>query len=62
MTKNDTATFVVKELLNAGTLHSCLNCENWLVLSGKCEKFGATPPAEVIVFSCGNDWEFNIPF
>lgn len=51
-----------KQMIEAGTFQSCLNCDQFKVKENKCEKFGVTPPAEVIVFSCGKDWALDIPF
>lgn len=39
---------------------SCLNCVNWY--EDKCHLFKTTPPPEVIVFSCLEAWEADIPF
>jgi hypothetical protein len=39
---------------------SCLNCVNWY--EDKCTLFKAVPPPEVIVFSCLEAWEADIPF
>jgi hypothetical protein len=41
---------------------SCLNCG--LFDAGKeiCRNWGVRPPAEIIVFSCIEEWEKDIPF
>lgn len=41
---------------------SCLNCDHWDEKGETCKKFKARPPAETIVFSCGQHWEPDIPF
>ncbi len=58
----DVANRFHKQAINDGIFQSCLNCEQWKTKENKCEKFGVTPPAEVIVFSCGKDWMIDIPF
>lgn len=49
-------------LFVTSTAHSCLNCEHWLDDGQICGLFKIRPPAEVIVFSCGESWEDQIPF
>jgi hypothetical protein len=62
MTSHEATSLVVRDLILYQSLHSCLNCENFDKPLNKCEKFGTTPPAEIIVFSCGMDWKDDIPF
>ncbi len=53
---------VLDRLLASDIIHSCINCGNWNPHDNKCFKWKQTPPANVIVYSCGNDWEPDIPF
>jgi hypothetical protein len=62
MTSHEATSIVVRDFIKFQSLHSCLNCMNFVERLNKCEKFNATPPAETIVFSCGADWEDDIPF
>jgi hypothetical protein len=39
---------------------SCLNCSYWM--DNKCGKFNSVPPPEIIVFSCVDEYEEDIPF
>lgn len=39
----------------------CLNCINWNARDETCAKFGARPPATIIVHGC-RDHENDIPF
>lgn len=45
-----------------GVLPSCINCDHWNELNETCTKFKLRPPAQVIVFSCGDDWIDLVPF
>ena len=42
---------------------NCLNCNLWNFDMNGCNKFQATPPPEIIVYSCEH-WEdaYDIPF
>lgn len=62
MTSHEAAKIVVRDLIATMSLHSCLNCENFDIQLNTCKKFGATPPAETILFSCGDAWVDDIPF
>ena len=62
MNNHEVATFIVKAFIRNGEMHSCDNCESWNRQSNKCDKFGITPPVEVILYSCGKDWVADIPF
>lgn len=56
------ATAFLKASINAGHVPSCINCINWDMKAETCTHYGARPPAEVIVFSCGDAWDIDIPF
>ena len=62
MTNHQAATFITKQFLAQFAMHSCVNCEEWNTAGNKCDKYGMTPPAETILFSCGRDWVACIPF
>lgn len=48
--------------IKAEIFPSCLNCDSWAKDGTEvCNKYKARPPADVIVFSCGQ-WEADIPF
>lgn len=49
-------------LIASEAFKSCLNCDHWDAKVEQCKKYNARPPAETIVFSCGNAWEAFIPF
>lgn len=50
-------------LIDNHSLPSCINCDWWDNSNNKCNKFNSTPPAEIIVKSCGADnWVPMIPF
>ena len=52
-----------RQMVKAQLAPSCLNCINFQrEPAEKCLKFNTLPPAEVIVFSCGDSWEADIPF
>lgn len=53
-----------REMIKRQVFSSCINCINH---SGKdpkasCLKYKTTPPPEVIVYSCGANWEGDLPF
>jgi len=50
-----------RELVKRQMIFSCLNCISFTA-AGKCLKYKATPPPTVIVYSCGPDWEGDLPF
>ena len=53
---------IVKDALARGTFHSCVSCMHYNHKVETCFKWQMKPPAKVIVFSCGKDWEDDIPF
>ena len=53
---------VVEEAIRRGNFHSCINCVHWSLNNDNCDKYRMRPPAKVIVYSCGKDWEDEIPF
>jgi hypothetical protein len=67
--KHEAVKVVVDFLVAAQRMRSCGNClhaNNNLYIkseeSFKCTKFGVVPPINVIFFSCGAEWEADIPF
>jgi hypothetical protein len=62
MTNQEAATFIVKSFIRNGEIHSCDNCDSWNRQKHICDKFGVTPPIEVILYSCGKGWCLDIPF
>lgn len=64
--KDLAAEIMHRRLIDSQEFHSCLNCANWAPrgdsrASEVCLLYKATPPAEVILFSCAS-WEPDIPF
>ena len=59
---HDIANRFHKQAIDHAIFQSCLNCDQFKVNENICQKFGVTPPAEVIVYSCGKDWAPDIPF
>lgn len=54
---------LIQRLLSSDIIHSCYNCGNFDPHLDRCNKWNTTPPARVIVFSCGKDgWIADIPF
>lgn len=53
-----------KVLVYNDSFPSCLNCAHFNIKNGEqCIKFGARPPVETIIFSCGvGNWEAGLPF
>ena len=58
----DASIIVHQEMLNRQVFRSCLNCESWDGKTEICLHFKTKPPAQVIVFSCGEQWLGEIPF
>lgn len=53
---------VTEQLIATDVIHSCINCGHWDQPKQLCTKYNMLPPAEVIVYSCGDDWFPDIPF
>ena len=53
-----------REMVRRQIFSSCVNCIDFNSKDPKasCLKYKATPPPEVIVFSCGAGWEGDLPF
>ena len=57
-----------KDLIFHQRFQSCLNCVHWYpapkgTAQGEmCLLYKARPPAETLVYSCGQGWEPDIPF
>jgi len=67
--KHEAVKTVVEFLIGAQRMRSCANClyaNNNIYTKEpdafKCTKFGVVPPINVILFSCGKEWEGDIPF
>lgn len=60
--KQQAAKVVVVHMMHTGLLPSCFTCEHFDRKVDRCDKFSIRPPAEVIIFSCGKDWSWDIPF
>jgi hypothetical protein len=50
-----------RELVERQLVASCINCISF-TNQGNCLKFKTAPPPKVIVFSCGPNWEGDLPF
>jgi hypothetical protein len=50
-----------EKMVRHNLLPSCVNCEHWQKKPEVCGFYGARPPAEVIVWGCG-EWQATIPF
>jgi len=50
-----------REMVDRQLISSCINCISF-TNQGKCLIYNATPPPAVIVFSCGPQWEGDLPF
>jgi hypothetical protein len=50
------------DLIRNQIVRSCLNCECFDKQKGECLEFKMRPPAEVIVFSCKENWIGETPF
>lgn len=54
---------LISKLMDKEMIRSCWNCGNFDSLIDRCNKWNTTPPARVIIFSCGKDgWIQDIPF
>lgn len=64
MNKRDATQMVVAEMVLHQQFQSCANClwQSSPETGFKCTKFNAVPPVKVILFSCGEGWEADIPF
>lgn len=51
-----------RELIKRQLIFSCVNCISFLPKDNTCLKYKAKPPPTVIVFSCGEGWEGDLPF
>lgn len=58
-----------RDLILYQRFQSCLNCAHWQPANGRgvsqgetCLRYKARPPAEVVVYSCGQGWDPDIPF
>jgi hypothetical protein len=58
----EVSNLLLDRLLGNDTIHSCLNCARFAHNTNTCLKWEQTPPAKVIVYSCGSGWEPDIPF
>lgn len=59
---HEAAKQTVLQMMHHGILQSCYTCEHFDRDKDICDKFVIRPPAEVIIFSCGKDWSWDIPF
>ena len=62
MTNHQAAEFITKSFIRNGEMHSCDNCDQWNRTTGKCDLFAITPPIEIILYSCGKHWCYDLPF
>lgn len=60
--EHEAARKTVLAMMHTGILHSCYTCEHFDRKVDSCDKFQTKPPAEVIIFSCGDDFSLDIPF
>ena len=51
---------VFQMLLDNHVIRSCLNCEHWT--DNQCALYKSVPPPKVIMFSCVEEWEPDVPF
>lgn len=53
-----------REMIKRQVFSSCINCIEYNARhpEASCMKYKATPPPEVIVYSCGASWEGDVPF
>lgn len=57
-----------RDLIYFQRFRSCLNCVHWQPgqkgssQGETCLLYKARPPAETVVYSCGQGWEADIPF
>ena len=56
----EAAKIMHQKMLNNGTFPSCLNCDHFT--TPVCSIYKVTPPPEIIVFSCEQNWVEVIPF
>lgn len=49
------------DLIRAGSIPTCTNCEHWDKIKQLCTRWKMLPPAEVIVTGC-EEWINEIPF
>lgn len=49
-------------MIKSEAFPSCLNCDNWREADETCKLYNARPPAQVVVYSCGQQWVADIPF
>ena len=49
-------------LVNHYIVQSCVNCAKFNPELEICKMVNQRPPARIIVFSCGEQWEIDIPF
>lgn len=50
------------ELVETLIIRSCLNCLHFEEAKEHCGIYNMRPPARVIVFSCKDQWEMDVPF
>lgn len=62
MDRIEVSNVLIDRLLSSHAIQGCLNCECWDLKKDLCLKFNAKPPAQTIVYSCGKDWQFDVPF
>ena len=60
--KKIVAKLLTEQLIRTEVIHSCINCGFWDPNKQLCQKWNTLPPAETIVYSCGDDWFPDIPF
>lgn len=61
--QKDAHHLVQKRMMQDGIIMSCLNCEYYdAKLPKPCTQFDATPPPEILVYSCVTHWDQEIPF
>lgn len=58
----EATTKVVEAMVSRGDLRCCLSCIHFEARTNQCSKYRVIPPAKVIMFSCGKEWEDDIPF